>query len=323
MVGIFGMLAAFGTSGCDQIRGRRLMQEGNAAYRDGNYKQAVDLFKQAEQYMPNFPTLYLNKGFTCKQLVIPGSKTPESIVGANCAIEAFKKFMELKPEDPKGEMLYVQTLFDADRFATLAEMYESRYASNPKDAQSVAGLMQVYTKWEKMDEALKWYQVNLDLKPKDAEAFYAAGTFIYNQLLIKGGAADKQMWDPRPGAVNEGAPPTFMENDIQGQQRIDLAEAGIRYLEKAVELRPTYTDAMAYINLLWRQKSFAYFDNPAEWQVAVDKSAEWARKTMAVLNHGQAAAVAAAPAPPQQEAPKAPSKAAAKKKPKAKAKGKK
>lgn len=303
------------------------MQEGNAAYRDGNYKEAVKLFDEAAKYMPNFPTLYLNKGFTCKQLVIPGSKTPESVVGANCAIEAFKRFMELKPDEPKGEMLYVQTLFDADRFSTLAEMYESRFAANPKDAQAVAGLMQVYSKWEKMDDALKWYQVNLELKPKDAEAFYAAGTFIYNQLLLKGGAADKQMWDPRPGAVNTGTPPIWLETDLQGQQRIDLAEAGIKYLEKAIELRPTYTDAMAYVNLLWRQKSFAYFDNPTEWQACVDKSAEWARKTMEVLNHGHAPAVAAAggnAAKAEGEKPEAkPAKPAHKKKPKAKAKGKK
>ncbi len=325
MVGILGLLAVVGSSGCDQIRGRRLIQEGNAAYREGDYKKAVKLFDEATKYVPDFPTLHLNRGFTCKQLVIPGSKTPESVVGANCAVASFKRYMELKPDEPRGEMLMVQTLFDADRFATLAEMYEERYAANPKDADAVATLMQVYSKWEKMDEALKWYQVNLDMRPKDAEAFYAAGTFIYNQLLIKGGAADKQQWDPRPGAVNAGAPPEFTEEDIQGQQRIDLAEAGIRYLEKAVELRPTYTDAMAYINLLWRQKSFAYFDQPAEWQKAVDTSAEWARKTMAVMNHGQpvaANAEAAKEEPADVPAKKSAGKAA-KKKPKAKAKGKK
>ena len=324
MVGIVGLLAVLGTSGCDQIRGRRLIQEGNAAYREGDYKKAVKLFDEAAKHLPDFPTLHLNKGFTCKQLVIPGSKTPESIVGANCAIASFKRYMELKPDEPKGEMLLVQTLFDADRFATLAEMYEERYAANPKDSQAVATLMQVYSKWEKMDEALKWYQVNLDLRPTDAEAFYAAGTFIYNQLLIKGGAGDKQMWDPRPGAINANPPPEFREDDIQGQQRIDLAEAGIKYLEKAVELRPTYTDAMAYINLLWRQKSFAYFNQPTEWQAAVNKSEEWARKTMAVMNHGQP--VAAAPAEAAEAEPaagKKPAGKAAKNKPKARAKGKK
>jgi tetratricopeptide (TPR) repeat protein len=301
-------LVLLGSSGCDQVRGRRLLQQANAEYHDGNYKEAVRIFKEAEQFLPDFPLLHLNKGYTCKQLIVPGAKTPESIVGADCAIKSFKRYMDLKPEDPRGEMLYTQTLFDADRFSTLAEMYEQRYAANHKDSMSVAGLMQVYTKWEKMDEALKWYQVNLEIKPNDAEAYYGAGTFIYNQLLTKGGGTDKQNWDPRPGAVNAAAsaPPVWVESDIQGQQRVDLAEAGIRYLEKAVELRPMYTDAMAYVNLLWRQKAFAMFDQPAEWQLAIDKSTEWAKKTMEILNQGHhaaapaeggAAAAAASPEP--------------------------
>ncbi|MDX2022423.1 MAG: hypothetical protein SF187_19460 [Deltaproteobacteria bacterium] len=312
---MIGALALLGSAGCDQVRGRRLLQQANTAYHDGNYKEAVGLFKKAEELLPNFPVLHLNKGYTCKQLIVPGSKTPESFWGADCAIKSFKRYMELKPEDPRGEMLYTQTLFDADRFKTLADMYEERYAQNPKDANSVAGLMQVYSKWEKMDEALKWYQVNLEIRPTDAEAFYGAGTFIYNQLLLKGGGADKQNWDPRPGAVNQSDPPIWTESDIQGQQRIDLAEAGIRYLEKAVELRPTYTDAMAYVNLLWRQKSFALFDQPAEWQKAVDTSAEWARKTMAVLNQGHHTEAAK---PADDEAAKAPAPTAAKASPKKK-----
>ena len=32
----------------------------------------------------------------------------------------------LRPEDKRGEQLYVQTLFDADRFDTLNEMYEAQ-----------------------------------------------------------------------------------------------------------------------------------------------------------------------------------------------------
>jgi hypothetical protein len=59
------------------------------------------------------------------------------------------------------------------------------------------------------------------------------------------------------------------------------------------------------------------FDQPAEWQKAVDTSAEWARKTMAVLNHGhhtEAPKPEAAPAEKKAPAPKAAAKAASKKK---------
>jgi hypothetical protein len=48
-----------------------------------------------------------------------------------------------------------------------------------------------------------------------------------------------------------------------------------------VELRPAYSEAMAYLNLLYRQRSYACFEQPAEWQKSVDKAMQW-RDKMAV-----------------------------------------
>ena len=36
---------------------------------------------------------------------------------------------------------------------------------------------------------------------------------------------------------------------------------------------------MAYLNLLYRQRSYAFLDQPAEWQKSVDKALEWRDKT--------------------------------------------
>ena len=114
--------------------------------------------------------------------------------------------------------------------------------------------MQVFGKWEKFDEAIKWYRVNISLRANDAEAYYALGTYIYNQLLLKGGGADKQMWDPRPGAINANpVPPTFAPSDIQGQQRVDFADEGLKHLAKAVELRTKHATTQREIAELDRQ----------------------------------------------------------------------
>ena len=38
---------------------------------------------------------------------------------------------------------------------------------------------------------------------------------------------------------------------------------------------------MTYLGLLWRQKSFGLFADPAAWQAAVDRSNEWQKKALA------------------------------------------
>ena len=76
---------------------------------------------------------------------------------------------------------------------------------------------------------------------------------------------------------------------------------------------------MAYVNLLWRQKAFSYFDQPAEWQAAIDKSTEWAKKTMAILNQGHHAAAPAGDKADDEDAAKtAPAEKTAKAAPKKK-----
>ena len=76
-------------SGCTELRGRRSVREGNRLYREGRYQEAVAVYEQAESLIPNFWLLWLNKGLTCRQLMIPGSRQSANQQAANCALAAF------------------------------------------------------------------------------------------------------------------------------------------------------------------------------------------------------------------------------------------
>jgi tetratricopeptide (TPR) repeat protein len=277
------LVAALASTGCNEIRGRRKIQEGNKLFRDGEYKLAIQKFTEAEALLPNFYVLWLNKGFTCRQILVPGAKTPENIAAADCALASFKRLQELRPQDPKGEVYYFQTLFDADRFEELAKIYEARYQKNPRDIDAVTGLIQVYSKWQKLDEALEWYIKKAEIQANDAEAQYSVGVYIWQQLMQKGGGPDKSSFDPRPDPNKPRiikVPPPFNMGDIVGQQRVDLADKGIEFLQKAVAIRPKYFESMVYVNLLFRQRAIAFLDAPEDWQKAIDKALEWQRKSL-------------------------------------------
>jgi hypothetical protein len=305
------LIAAAGSSaGCSEVRGRRLVKKANELYRQGNYTEAVALYREAEPMVPELSQLWLNKGYTCRQMLVPGAKTPENEEAIRCALEAFQKLQALRPEDKRAPSLYVQTLFEADRFEQLSTMYQKRAAANPRDEEALNSLIQVYSKWpDHTKQALEWYAKKAELKQDDAEAQYAPAAFIWQLLQQKGGGNDKAEFDPRPDPnarhKAKKEPPAFAPDDIVGADRIALADQGIRYLEKAVALRPKYMEAMTYLVLLYRQKAIAYFDKPDEWQKCIDKALEWRDKSLAAMGKpipaADAGAAAAGSAPPEKE----------------------
>ena len=52
-------------------------------------------------------------------------------------------------------------------------------------------------------------------------------------------------------------------------------------LQKALELRPDYDDAMAYLNLMYREKGDLECDDPAARAADLKTADEWVDKTMA------------------------------------------
>ena len=236
--------------------------------------------------------LWLNKGYTCRQLMTVAIRRFTA-----CALEAFSKLKQIAPRDPRGDQLYVQTLFDANDFAALetiflaqAHVAERRGAI---DLDAATGLQQVYFKQGNWARALSWARKAADARPTDADAQYRLGAFIWQLLSSRGGGTEMSAYDPRaragrrarlrPGHApsrrpRQPPPPLAAPDDISGALRIELADEGIHYLEKAIALHPRHPEAMIYLNLLYRQKSFAFFTEPDKWQAAVDKANEWQRK---------------------------------------------
>ena len=71
--------------------GRKQIQEANELYKRGRYHEAVAAFEAGGGAGPDLPTLWLNKGYTCRQLIAPGGQDPDSRRAADCALAAFQR----------------------------------------------------------------------------------------------------------------------------------------------------------------------------------------------------------------------------------------
>lgn len=273
-------VVAVSALGCSEFRARQRAREGNRHFQEGNYTAAVASYSAAEQLHP-MPVISLNKGLACRQLMMPGAKSRANEGAIDCALASFRRLKEQRPSDPRADQLYQQTLFDADRFDELARLYTAQLQKDPADLASLNGLIQVYSSSGRWDDALHWTIERATRAPRDAEAQYAVGVLIYTHLFEKGGGTEQSAYDPRPGAAPQPTPATA-PGDITGPARVALAERGIAFLKHALELRPAYVEAVTYLGLLYRQESFAYFDQPAQWQTAVDTAEEFRKRAGAL-----------------------------------------
>ena len=190
---------------CTQVRGRKRIQEANELYRRGRYAEAVTLYKEAESLVPELPVLWLNEGYTCRQLIAPGGQDPESRRAGACALAAFQRLAEVAPQRPARRRA---DSADLVRRAGLrragGRVPRAPTGRRPNDLDAVHGLQDVYFKWGKWPQALEWSKAAAALRPADAEAQYGVGTFVWQILSGHGGGTQMAGYTPLAGGRQVG-----------------------------------------------------------------------------------------------------------------------
>ncbi len=149
---------------------------------------------------------------------------------------------------------------------------------DPNNVNSVAGIASIYYNMKKFDDAKTWYQKQISLDPKNPEAYYSIGVIAWavtypRRMEVKSNANIQPDQPIKDAKVRE---PLCEKNN-------PLIEDGLNNLNKAVELRPDYDDAMAYINLMWREKADCEGEADAR-KADIDKAEDWISKATTVRN---------------------------------------
>jgi TonB family protein len=244
--------------------GRGWLNQGVTEFKSGNYPQAVADFQKAVDSDPSNPTFRLYLATAWMQQFVPGAETPENQTIAAAAEREFKKVLEV---DPGNET---------------AMMYLASLNLNQK-------------KW---DEAQSWYQKIVAATPGNSAAWYSMGFIAWSRWYPPYAAARRsvglKLEDPGPlppGAAKEQLLSTYSS----------IVEGGLHALQQALAIDPQYDDAMAYMNLLIRERADLR-DNAADYQRDIAEANAWVDKAMAAkkakTQHGTAMGVAAPPPPP-------------------------
>ena len=229
-------------TGCDKLRARDQLNKGVAAYKNARYEQAINNFKEAVALDGSLKNAKLYLATAYAQQYIPGVDSPENLQNATSAIEQYKSVLE----------------------------------QDPKNVNSIKGIAYLYLQMKKFEDAKDYYRKAIALDPNDPEAYYSVGVIDWTQAYQPrieeraklGLRPDEPLKDKKLCAKLRGDSETVIQD-------------GLDNLNKALQLRQDYDDAMAYLNLLYREKADRECDMPDQRAADLKTADEWVDKTMA------------------------------------------
>lgn len=227
LVGLAILLAVVAASGCTKLKARDQLNKGVQSYKNARYEEAIGHFQNAVAQDPALLNARLYLATAYAQQFVPGVDSEDNKRNANSAIEQFKKVLDTNPP------------------------HEAKVAS-------LKGIASLYFNMKDMNHAKEYQQKVIQEDPNDAEAYYSVGVIDWT-----GSYAFRQA-----ERAKLGLKPTEDLKDkkvcaLVKQKNEAAVEDGLASLKKAMQLRADYDDAMAYMNLMYRERADYECDDQA------------------------------------------------------------
>jgi tetratricopeptide (TPR) repeat protein len=230
------------SAGCNQLRSRDQLNQGVQAFKNAQYPEAVEHFKTAVEMDPNFPVARLYLATAYMQQYIPGAESPENKQMAQAAMDQFMKVLE----------------------------------QTPKDKTAIASIASLYLNQKKWEDATKWYNRLIEVDPSNADAYYSLGFIAWSKWYPEYGKARAElgMKQEDPGPIKDKKAKERLKSEYG-----PVIEGGLQALDKCLQINPDYDDAMAYENLLVRERA-DLMDSKEEYQQQVKIADDWIQKNL-------------------------------------------
>ena len=241
-------------TGCDKIKSKQEIKKGNEFLKAAQYQSALAAYEEALRLDPGETKLHKHIGISYMGMYLPGSKHPKDLEFAQKAIDNLKQYVQAYPDDNKSLEYLVSMYLNTERFDDAIAFYQNEFLKrNPKDSKAMNSLAMLYFKKGDFDNGVLWLKKRLEIEGSNPEVYYLIGV---------------QAWDR-----------SYNYPDTDVALRAKIVDDGLQSLNKAVELKPDYFEAVSYINLLYREKAKMEAD-PAKKQEYTDTANKYLQQAL-------------------------------------------
>ncbi len=268
-------MALFAAGSCKQIESRDLIREGNTAYNDGQYAEAIEAYTKSIEIEEDGVKVFWNRGCAAMALVLKlrGTSEPDKLeqrkAYTNMALKDFQTWLDRADEEEQAaeeaaeaedaaedgappaadedkrsneEIVrdYRLTLLDADeRCDDLLQYWMDKHKAEPREESWYNVIGRQYEKCGQPDKRVEWMKKRADDFPDSVKAWHSLAIEAFDPL-----------WpDPEKGLpYNEDLAPT---------DRIKAADKVIELLDKATAVDPQFLDAYTWRSMAYTQRMFA------------------------------------------------------------------
>jgi len=328
------LAVALAGAGCSQVQAKAAFKDGNKAYREERFREAIEKYTRALELQPDMAEALFYLGSSHQALFRPGKDSPENTQHLEQALTRYLRSLEVNRGESENEKLVRRNTLAAltgiysddpkKSYDEAIKCAEQLVKENPDDVRNQFAMANLFEKFDRVDQAQTVYEKVFAQNPNDVKACGALAAF-YNKAL----------WDAAGNVWAEGNPSprhskfdqaietlqkcaALAPEDPQGYQKVATfywdkayrdpllddaqknayADKGLEAVDKALSLNPDYVDAIIYKGLLYRVKALVA-KSPRERQQYLDQAQLLQKEGLdRKKRQAEEAAAAAAAAPP-------------------------
>lgn len=236
----------------------RELDLGVQAYKNARYEEAIQHFERAAALEPSSIPAHMYLATAYAQQFIPGAEGSENTKYGQLAIEHYKRVTEL----------------------------------DPTNVNALKGLAYLHLQMKKFEVAKEYYRAAAQVDAKDAETYYSIAVIDWTQTYQpRMELRAKLGLKPEHSLIH--IPECWQVRDANREK----VSEGIEMLKKAIELRRDYDDAMAYMNLMYRERADIQCDDAKANAADLKTADDWVDLTLATKKRKAEAEERQAPKP--------------------------
>lgn len=218
------------------------LNQGIVAYKHARYEDATQHFKNAVALDPQQMRAHLYLATTYAQQYIPGANTTDNNEVWKSAVDEYLKVIDL----------------------------------DPNNLDSIKGIAYLYLQAKHFDSAKEYYRKAIASNPDDPEPFYSIAVIDWTESY-------QPRMELRHKVGLDDAVPLIHKNEcwVLRDASQDRIKDGMEMIERALALRPDHDDAMAYMNLLYRERADIQCGDQAAKEADIREADMWVDRTIA------------------------------------------